>query len=235
MSSPRRRGSRLKLHFMKIKFLIYRYNSLKKSKFKYDSFEVPYNKGMTVLDVIAYIYKHLDPTLAFRYECRQGICGTCGVMLNKKPILSCSTQIDKTIKNQMIEPLANFPVEKDLIVNIEPVLKKYQKIKPYLDKIHKVIITKKKSNESKAFRKCIECGNCIAEVPEIKKTLKDCMDPMSLVKIARYVTDPRDGLDRKSIAKKGGIDKYSEELGKKLSLVCPRRIPINEAIALLKK
>ena len=235
MSSPRRRGSRLKLHFMKIKFLIYRYNSLKKSKFKYDSFEVPYNKGMTVLDVILYIYKHLDPTLAFRYECRQGICGTCGVMLNKKPVLSCSTQIDSTIETQMIEPLANFLVEKDLIVNLEPVLKRYQEIKPYLDKIHKVIITKKKSNESRAFRKCIECANCIAGVPELEKTLKGCIDPMSLVKIARYVTDPRDGLDRKSIAKKGGIDKYSEELGKKLSLVCPRGIPIDEAIKLLKQ
>jgi len=235
VSSPRRRGSRLKLHFMKIKFLIYRYNSLKKSKFKYDSFEVPYNKGMTVLDVILYIYKHLDPTLAFRYECRQGICGTCGVMLNKKPVLSCSTQIDSTIETQMIEPLANFLVEKDLIVNLEPVLKRYQEIKPYLDKIHKVIITKKKSNESRAFRKCIECANCIAGVPELEKTLKGCIDPMSLVKIARYVTDPRDGLDRKSIAKKGGIDKYSEELGKKLSLVCPRGIPIDEAIKLLKQ
>lgn len=220
---------------MKIKFLIYRYNSSKKNKLKYDSFDIHYSKGMTVLDVITYIHKHLDPTLAFRYECRQGICGTCGVMLNKKPVLSCSTQIDSSQKEQMIEPLANFPVEKDLIVNLEPVLKRYEKIKPYLDKIHKVIITKKKSNESKVFRKCIECGNCIAGVPELEKTLKGCMDPMSLVKIARYVTDPRDGLNRKAMAKKGGIDKYSDELGKKLTLICPRGIPIDEAIKLLKK
>ena len=220
---------------MKIKFLIYRFNSQKKSKLKYDSFEIPYSKGMTVLDVIAYIYKNLDPTLAFRYECRQGICGTCGVMLNKRPVLSCSTQIDPTIKIQMIEPLANFPVEKDLIVNLEPVLKRYEKIKPYLDKVHKAIITKKKSNESKAFRKCIECGCCIAGAPEITLSDKECIDPMSLVKIARYVTDPRDGLDRRSMAKKGGIDKYSDELGKKLTLVCPRGIPFDEAIALLKK
>jgi len=220
---------------MKIKFLIYRYNSQKKGKLRYDSYEVPFSKGMTVLDVIAYVYKYLDPTLAFRYECRQGICGTCGVMINKKPVLSCSTQIDGNIKTQMIEPLANFPVEKDLIVNLEPVLKRYEKIKPYLDKVHKAIITKKKSNESKAFRKCIECGCCIAGVPEITQSTKGCMDPMSLVKIARYVTDPRDGLDRKKMAKDNGIDKYSIDLGKKLTLVCPRGIPIDEAIALLKK
>lgn len=221
---------------MKIKFLVYRFNSLKKSKLKYDSFKVPYNKGMTVLDVIVYIYKHLDPTLAFRYECRQGICGTCGVMLNKKPILSCSTQIDSKIKIQMIEPLANFPVEKDLIVNLEQVLKRYLKIKPYLDKVHKVIITKKKSNESKAFRKCIECGCCIAGAPvDLYNKTSSCLDPMALVKIARYVTDPRDGLDRKAIAKKAGVNNYSDELGKKLTLVCPRGIPIDEAIKLLKK
>ena len=220
---------------MKIKFLIYRFNSQKKSKLKYDFFDVPYSKGMTVLDVIAYIYKHLDPTLAFRYECRQGICGTCGVMLNKKPVLSCSTQIDSTRQTQMIEPLANFPVEKDLIVNLEPVLKRYMKIKPYLDKIHKVIITKKKSNESKAFRKCIECGCCIAGSPELTKKSFSDLDPMSLVKIARYVTDPRDGLNRKSMARKAGIDNYSDDLGKKLTLVCPRGIPIDEAIKLLKQ
>jgi len=220
---------------MKIKFLIYRFNSLKKNKLKYDSYDVPYNKGMTVLDVVVHIYKHLDPTLAFRYECRQGICGTCGVMINKKPVLSCSTQIDQTVKTQMIEPLANFPVEKDLIVDLGPILKRYERIKPYLDKVHKVIITKKKSNESKVFRKCIECGCCIAGAPEITQSKKGCMDPMSLVKIARYVTDPRDGLDRKAMAKKGGIDKYSDKLGKKLSLVCPRGILIDEAIKLLKQ
>lgn len=225
----------LLLDAMKIKFLIYRFSSLKKSKLKYDSYEVPYSKGMTVLDVVAYIYKHLDPTLAFRYECRQGICGTCGVMFNKKPVLSCSTQINANVKTQMIEPLANFPVEKDLIVDLGPVLKRYEKIKPYLDKIHKVIITKKKSNESKAFRKCIECGCCIAGSPELAKKSFSDLDPMSLVKIARYVTDPRDGLNRKSMAKKAGIDNYSNDLGKKLTLICPRGIPINEAIKLLKQ
>ncbi|MBI5123554.1 succinate dehydrogenase/fumarate reductase iron-sulfur subunit [Candidatus Roizmanbacteria bacterium] len=219
---------------MKIKFLIYRFNSQKKSKLKYDSFDVPYSKGMTALDVVAYVYKHLDPTLAFRFECRQGICGTCGVMLNKKPVLSCSTQINSTRQTQMIEPLANFPVEKDLIVNLEPVLKRYLRIKPYLDKIHKVIITKKKSNESKAFRKCIECGCCIAGSPELTKKSFSDLDPMSLVKIARYVTDPRDGLNRKSMARKAGINNYSDDLGKKLSLVCPRGIPIDKAIKLLK-
>jgi len=218
---------------MKNTFLVYRYNSAKKAKPVFESFSVPYIKGMTVLDVIQYVYKHLDPTLAFRYECRQGICGTCGVMLNDKPVLSCSTQIDPKNKINTIGPLANFPVEKDLIVDLKPVLKRYLEVKPYLDKIHNVIVTKKTANESKPFRKCIECGCCIAGVVEKDKKIIDHLDPMALVKIARYVTDPRDGIKRKQFAKKAGIKSYSVEIGKQLSEVCPRGIPIETAVKLL--
>lgn len=218
---------------MKIKVSVYRYNSAYQSRPKYDSFTIPYHQGMTVLDAILFIYKHLDSTLAFRYECRQGICGTCGVMLNRKPVLSCSTQINPKIKKNIIEPLANFPVEKDLVVNLKPLLKKYLKIKPYIEKIKKKIITKDIANKSKPYRKCIECGCCIAGM-EITKTSKGCLDPMSLVKIARYLTDPRDGLNRKPIAKELGVKYYSEEIGRRISKSCPRGIPIDEVIKLVK-
>ena len=186
---------------MKIKFLIYRFNSQKKSKLKYDSFEIPYSKGMTVLDVIAYIYKNLDPTLAFRYECRQGICGTCGVMLNKRPVLSCSTQIDPTIKIQMIEPLANFPVEKDLIVNLEPVLKRYEKIKPYLDKVHKVIITKKKSSESKHSENVLNADVVMQGRRNYRKIFYRFRSDV-IGQDSSLCDRSRDGLDRKAMAKK---------------------------------
>lgn len=219
---------------MKINFLVYRYNSKKKDKPKLESFLVPFKKGMTVLDVAAYIYKNLDSTLAFRFECRQGICGTCGLMLNGKPVLSCSTQIDPLLTEQTITPLANFPVEKDLIVDLESTLKRYEEIKPYLDKIHKVIISKSTANKSKPFRKCIECGCCIAGALKLTTTAKGCFDPMSLVKIARYVTDPRDGVDRKAIVQEKDLRLYTPELLKKLSSLCPRGIPFKEALDLIK-
>lgn len=220
---------------MKLSFSIYRYNATTDWAEKFDTFAVPYNKGMTPLDVIMYVQKNLDPTLAYRYECRQGICGTCGLMLNGKPVLSCSTQIDPSIKKQTIQPLAHFQVEKDLIVNLEPTLQKFATIHPYLDSIKKAVITRKKANESKPFRKCIECGCCIAASSTLDKNNGDIIDPMALVKLARYVTDPRDGLNRKKIAKEQGIDAYTEKEGKKLAEVCPRDIPIDEAIRILKK
>ncbi|MCL4363918.1 2Fe-2S iron-sulfur cluster-binding protein [Patescibacteria group bacterium] len=85
---------------MNIKFAVLRYNSKKKLKPKYQEYSVPFLKGMTVLDVVNYIHNELDATLAFRYECRQGICGTCGVMLNGRPVLSCSIDRRQSEKNR---------------------------------------------------------------------------------------------------------------------------------------
>ncbi|MBI4008625.1 succinate dehydrogenase/fumarate reductase iron-sulfur subunit [Candidatus Roizmanbacteria bacterium] len=217
---------------MKLKVFINRFNSIGKKKQFVDEFLLTYQKGMTVLDVIMQIQQNRDPTLAFRYECRQGICGTCGVMLNGKPVLSCSTQISPSLKKNIIEPLANFPVEKDLIVNLKPILKKFLDIKPFIDRIQKVKLTKKIANKSKPFRKCIECGCCIAGSATVSKN-SNIIDPMDLVKLARYFTDPRDGINRIKIAQKGGIKHYSIEEGEKLATICPRGIPIDQAIKLL--
>lgn len=202
---------------------------------KWRSYDVPYTQGMTVLDVIIYVQQHRDPMLAFRYECRQGICGTCGVMYNATPVLSCTTQIDPNTSEQRIAPLDHFPVEKDLIVDLTGVLKRYEKVKPFLNKYHGVLLSKAKANESKPFRKCIECGCCIAGSPTVDKHGDGVLDPMALVKIARYVTDPRDGLDRRAIAKAGGADRYSASESKNLTKICPRGVPIDKTIRLLKQ
>jgi len=213
---------------------IYRSKKVGKQVGEYKQYRIPYTQGMTVLDVLMHVYKHLDPTIAFRYECRQGICGTCGLMLNGIPVLSCSTQIDPKVKKNIIEPLANFPVEKDLIVNLKPVLKKFMTIKPYLEKINEVRISKTTANQSKPFRKCIECGCCIAG-SKILPREKEILDPMSLVKIARFMTDPRDGIKRKTIAQDGGVSMYNNEETQKLTQICPRGVPIDQAIELLKQ
>ncbi len=199
----------------------------------YQTYRISYEKGMTVLDGLMFVHRTLDPTLAFRWECRQGICGTCGVMLNGTPVLSCMTQIDKRRSN-VIAPLANFPVEKDLIVNLAPILTRYGKVKPYLDKIHMVMLTKTEANKSKPFRKCIECGCCIAGSPTVAKNPSIHLDPMALVKIARYVTDPRDGVNRKALLGSDEITRYSSKELRRLEALCPRGVPIEKAVEILR-
>lgn len=220
---------------MKIALSIYRYDPEKNAESYYDSFRVPYKRGMFVLDALNYVQKNIDGTLAFRWECRTGICGACGVTLNKKPVLSCTAQLNPKRKENLIEPLSNFPVEKDLIVDITHVLEKFKRVRPYLEKVKEVHVTEKQANKSKPFRKCIECGCCIAGSKTVKKNQYGVLDPMALVKIARFVTDPRDTLDRITIAKQEGIDNYTLQEAKMLASICPRAIPIDKALKLLKK
>ena len=64
-----------------------------------------------------------------------GICGSCGIVVNGKPMLACYTQVLHLDSDSMkIEPLPSLPVIKDLIVDIEPFLETYKKIKPILIK-----------------------------------------------------------------------------------------------------
>jgi len=220
---------------MAVNLRIYRYNPDKNQKPYYQSFSIPYKRGMKVLDGLIYIQKNLDKTLAFRWECRSKICGTCGVTLNKTPVLSCGAEIDPNINENLIEPLDNFPVERDLIVDIRHVLERLKRVRPYLEKLKDIRITEAEANKSKPFRKCIECGCCIAGSKTVNKNQYGILDPMALVKIARFATDPRDSLNRKLVAQQEGVKVYNTEEAKKLTNICPRGVPIDKAVRLLKK
>ena len=83
----------------KMKFLVYRNDG--NGNIRYERYEVPVVKGMSVLDALFYIQDHYDSTFAFRYACRGAICGSCGMTVDKVPILACRQQVStvKTTKN----------------------------------------------------------------------------------------------------------------------------------------
>lgn len=81
----------------------------------YSEFRVPY-EGWTVLNVLSYIYENLDNTFAFRWACSKGICRSCVVSVNGKPVLACMEQASKYMK---IEPHPKFEVVKDLIIDFD--------------------------------------------------------------------------------------------------------------------
>ncbi|MDR2703823.1 MAG: 4Fe-4S dicluster domain-containing protein [Cellulomonadaceae bacterium] len=85
--------------------------------------QVPYTEYTTVLDVLDWLKAGPQPSLAFRASCRSGICGSCGVMVNNRPVLACETFAAGFRKSGLsIAPLAKFPVLRDLVVEIEPFL-----------------------------------------------------------------------------------------------------------------
>jgi succinate dehydrogenase/fumarate reductase-like Fe-S protein len=93
---------------------IFRFDASVDDAPRYERYAVPYEHwyGLKVIDTIRYLYETKAPDLSFREPCRQQICGACMILLNKKPVLACSSLSEAEM---LIEPIANRRVLKDLI------------------------------------------------------------------------------------------------------------------------
>ncbi len=161
------------------------------------SFEVPFDDTMSVLDAISYIKDHLDKDLSYRWSCRMAICGSCGIMVNQVPKLACKTFLRDYPEGITIEPLANFPIEKDLIVDMTPFIERLEAIKPYIIGNDRTpedgtnIQTPEQMARYKQFAGCINCGLCYAACPQFGLN-PDFMGPAALTLAHRYNLDSRD-------------------------------------------
>ena len=96
-------------------------------------FTLDLDSRMTVLDALFIIQREHDPSLSFRCSCRVGMCGTCAMRINWMPRLACQTRVETLNAGAItIEPLANLPVSKDLVVDLGPFFAKWKKIRPAL-------------------------------------------------------------------------------------------------------
>src|SRR5437764_15347958 len=86
----------------------------------FETYSVPRQPSQTVLDVVTYIQRNLEPTLAYRFACRVGMCGSCAMMVNGRARWTCRTHVDKVAAGGSLQlaPLANFPVVKDLVADM---------------------------------------------------------------------------------------------------------------------
>lgn len=138
-------------------------------------YQVPFTHEMSVLEALTYIKDHLDSTLSYRWSCRMAICGSCGMMVNGKPKLGCKTFLrDYKAQGKMrLEPLANFPIERDLVVDMSDFMAKLERIKPYIvpkDELDvcngETLQTPEQLAKYRQFSMCINCGLCYAACPQ---------------------------------------------------------------------
>jgi succinate dehydrogenase/fumarate reductase iron-sulfur protein len=180
-----------------VEFNISRYNPESKKSY-ISTFKVPIHKGTTVLDALLYIKDNLDETLTFRHSCRMGICGSCAVNINGKPMLACYTQVlHLEADSLIIEPLSNMPVIKDLVVDIDPFFDQYKKTKAVLIKPEEEFKKPDEFIQMPAelkkfwdFTLCIKCSICYSACPA---AIDDrFLGPASLTANYRFVADSRD-------------------------------------------
>ena len=98
----------------------------------FQAFEVPRHASQTVLDVVTHIQRMLDPTLAYRFACRVGMCGSCAMTVNGTPRWTCRTHVNTVVKegNELsIAPLRNLPVIRDLVTDMREFFDKWARAK----------------------------------------------------------------------------------------------------------
>ncbi|MBI3327645.1 MAG: fumarate reductase iron-sulfur subunit, partial [Nitrospinae bacterium] len=97
------------------------------------AFTIPYRQDWVVLDALNYIKDTLDGTLTFRWSCRMGVCGSCGMMVNGVPKLTCAAFLRDYYPHEIrVEPLANFPIMRDLVIDMSDFLHKLRRVKPWI-------------------------------------------------------------------------------------------------------
>lgn len=208
-------------------------------------YKVPYLQGMTVLDALNYIRENLDSSLAFRSHCRMGVCGSCGMIINGKPRLACNTQIVR-LESDMVElmPLYNFPVARDLVVELTDFFAKHHSLKPYLirkdikereEPTREYRVLPEQLYDYMQFSYCIMCGNCVAACPSVSA---DSLypGPQALTQAYRYLADPRDeGWEERLEILDDQHGVWRCHFAGACSYSCPKGVDPALAIQLLKK
>ena len=178
---------------------VFRYRPETEKEPVFQSYTVPFRDDWVVLDALNYLKDEVDGSISYRWSCRMGVCGSCGMMVNGTPKLTCAAFLKDYYPGPVrVEPLANFPVERDLIVNITDFVKKLKDVKPFIIRKEEKPVSEGEYLQSpaelanyKQFSMCINCLLCYAACP-IYGLEPSFVGPAAIALAQRYNLDSRD-------------------------------------------
>ena len=211
---------------------ILRYRPEEESEPVYQGYEVPFRKDWVILDALNYIKDNLDGTLSYRWSCRMGVCGSCGMMVNGTPVLTCATFMEKYLPGPIrVEPLVNFPVVRDLIIEMSDFMRKLKSVQPWIIREQakplsegEYLQTPAELSDYKQFSMCINCMLCYSACP-VYGLEPSFIGPAAIALAQRYNLDNRDQGNKQRLevlSQDDGI--YECTLVGECSVVCPKDV-----------
>ena len=211
---------------------VFRYLPDQEEEPRFQRYEIPFRDEWVVVDALNYIKDHVDGTLSYRYSCRMGVCGSCGMMVNGEPKLTCATFLKDYYPHPIrVEPLAHFPVIRDLVINLDDFVHKMSEVKTWLiPKEEKPISegeylqTPAELAHYKQFSMCINCLLCYAACP-VYGLHPDFVGPAAIALAQRYNLDSRDGGEEQRaqmISSSEGV--WECTFVGQCSVVCPKHV-----------
>ncbi|MWV63989.1 succinate dehydrogenase iron-sulfur subunit [Halorubrum sp. JWXQ-INN 858] len=211
---------------------------------RFDTFHVPFEKGMTVLDALMYSRDTYDSSLTFRHSCRQAICGSDAMFVNGTQHLACKTQISELSEPIRVEPLPHAEVTKDLVVDMEHFYDQMHAVEPYFQtnelpdgELDEQRQTRENREKVKMSTRCIWCAACMSSC-NIAAGDNEYLGPAAINKAYRFAMDEREGEEIKQkrleiIEQEHGVWRCQTQFS--CTVVCPKDIPLTEHIQELKR
>ncbi|HEX6142141.1 MAG TPA: succinate dehydrogenase/fumarate reductase iron-sulfur subunit [Geminicoccaceae bacterium] len=172
-----------------------------KDEGRFQTFEVPASPKQTVLDLVTFVQRKLDPTLAYRFACRVGMCGSCAMTVNGRPRWTCRTHVARVAEagRVRIEPLRNLPRVRDLVVDMQPFFDRWRDAggrfvprEDREDRFAEVAPSSPARRAADAGIECIGCGVCHAAC-DVVAWQPDYLGPAALNRAWTLQNDARDG------------------------------------------
>jgi fumarate reductase iron-sulfur subunit len=178
---------------------VMRYRPEQETEPSFQSYEVPFHEDWVVLDALNYIKDRLDGSLSYRWSCRMGVCGSCGMMVNGEPQLTCATFLSHCRPGPVrVEPLRYFPIVRDLVIDMTDFMDKLQSVKPWIIRSEEkplsqgeYLQTPEELDIYKQFSMCINCMLCYAACP-VYGLDPQFVGPAAIALAQRYNRDSRD-------------------------------------------
>ena len=209
------------------------------------TFALDETAGMTLYLALSEIREQQDPSLAFDFVCRAGICGSCAMLVNGRPRLACRTLTKDLPPDITLLPLPGFELIQDLSVDTGRWMRAMsERLEAWLHaREAEIDLTRIEqpmdpdlADRIYELDRCIECGCCVAACGTAQMRA-DFVGAVGLNKIARFSLDPRDARSDSDFYELVGTDDGVFGCMTLLGCqdVCPKQLPLQNQIAFLRR
>lgn len=175
----------------------------------------------TLLEVLNEIKTTQDSSLAFTSGCRSSVCGSCAMRVNGKEVLACAYHVKD---GDLVEPLKNSEVIRDLVVNMDRAYGFNAKAKAWQSSLsNDVSLTQEDEKINEIQSDCILCGSCYSACP-VYAVNSEFLGPFSLTRVWRYVSDKRESGSKEKIDTIQTNGVWDCTLCNECTLACPQDI-----------
>lgn len=175
----------------------------------------------TLLEVLNEIKTKQDSSLSFASGCRSSVCGSCSMRVNGKEVLACAYKVQD---GDLVEPLNNVPVIRDLVVDMDKAYEFNQKAKAWQSSLSNgVSLTQEDEKINEIQSDCILCGSCYSACP-VYAVNGEFLGPFALTRVWKYVSDVRESDTGAKIDNIQSNGVWDCTLCNECSMVCPQGI-----------